>query len=276
MANLRSTRIGFIGAGRMATALARGFVQADLLLPRDIAASDPIEAARLAFARELPGANVVDQNCDVAAKSDVLFLAVKPQTMDGVLAEIRHTIAGNALIVSIAAGVTLQRLTAGLPAGQRIVRVMPNTPCLVGQGASAYSAGEFATSSDRALVSQLLASVGVAYEVAEEQLNAVTGLSGSGPAFVYTMIEALVEGGTMAGLSGELALALAAHTVAGAAQMVLATGQSPADLRNCVTSPGGTTLAGLAVLEEGGFKQLVASAVAAATRRSVELGRGAP
>lgn len=260
----------------MATALARGFVQADLLLPRDIAASDPIEAARLAFARELPGANVVDQNCDVAAKSDVLFLAVKPQTMDGVLAEIRHTIAGNALIVSIAAGVTLQRLTAGLPAGQRIVRVMPNTPCLVGQGASAYSAGEFATSSDRALVSQLLASVGVAYEVAEEQLNAVTGLSGSGPAFVYTMIEALVEGGTMAGLSGELALALAAHTVAGAAQMVLATGQSPADLRNCVTSPGGTTLAGLAVLEEGGFKQLVASAVAAATRRSVELGRGAP
>lgn len=272
---LHGTRIGFIGAGRMATALARGFVQADLLRPGDIAASDPLEAARQAFVRDLAGVAVYERNCDVAAKSDVLFLAVKPQTMAGALAEIRDAVDGSALVVSIAAGVTLPRLTAGLPAGQRIIRVMPNTPCLVGQGASAYSAGEFATAADRTLVARLLSSVGVAYEVAEEKLDAVTGLSGSGPAFVYTMIEALAAGGTAAGLPAELSLALAARTVAGAAQMVLATGQSPADLRQAVTSPGGTTLAGLGVLEEGGFTQLVASAVAAATRRSAELGQGA-
>jgi pyrroline-5-carboxylate reductase len=171
--------------------------------------------------------------------------------------------------------VTLSRLSAGLPDGQRIVRVMPNTPCLIGRGASGYSLGAHATVQDGQLVAELLAAVGVAYEVPENQLDAVTGLSGSGPAFVYTMIEALGDGGAEMGLPRELAADLAAHTVAGAAEMVLATGETPAVLRDRVTSPGGTTLAGLKVLEEGGFRAAAIGAVRAATRRSEELGRSA-
>jgi pyrroline-5-carboxylate reductase len=175
--------------------------------------------------------------------------------------------------VSIAAGVTLSRLAAGLPPRQKIIRVMPNTPALVGQGASAYSLGEHVPADDGKLVARLLSAVGVAFEVPEAMLDAVTGLSGSGPAFVYSMIEALARGGTSVGLSAELAAELAARTVAGAAQMVLVTGEAPGVLRDRVTSPGGTTLAGLAVLRERGFGEAVADAVVAATRRSAELGQ---
>jgi pyrroline-5-carboxylate reductase len=150
---------------------------------------------------------------------------------------------------------------------------MPNTPCLIGQGASCYSLGEHATPEDGRLVARLFSAVGVAFEVPESMLDAVTGLSGSGPAFVYSMIEALAQGGTAAGLPAELASDLAARTAAGAAQMVLSTGETPATLRDRVTSPGGTTLAGLAVLKERGFTDAVAAAVTAASRRSVELGQ---
>jgi pyrroline-5-carboxylate reductase len=160
-----------------------------------------------------------------------------------------------------------------LPGGQRIIRIMPNTPCLVGEGASAFSLGPHANAADGRLVAELLSAVGAAYQVQESLLDAVTGLSGSGPAFVYTMIEALTAGGVAAGMSPELAAELAARTVAGAAEMVLQTGDTPANLRNQVTSPGGTTLAGLAALQEHGFKEAVVAAVAAATRRSVELGQ---
>ena len=168
---------------------------------------------------------------------------------------------------------TLATLAAGLPAGQRLVRVMPNTPCLIGRGASAYALGPTATAENGRLVAQLLSAAGVAYEVPEAQLDAVTGLSGSGPAFVYRLIELMTAGGQEVGLPAELAAALAAHTVAGAAEMVLQTGQSPATLRDRVTSPGGTTLAGLKALEENGFDAAVIGAVRAATRRSVELGK---
>jgi pyrroline-5-carboxylate reductase len=161
-----------------------------------------------------------------------------------------------------------------LPEAQRIVRVMPNTPCLIGKGASGYSLGEHATVHDGKLVASLLSAVGVAYEVPEELLDAVTGLSGSGPAFVYSMIEALAAGGVAAGLPPELAAELAARTVAGAAEMVLQTGESPSALRDRVKSPGGTTVAGLAVLDEHGFSDALSQAVAAAARRSAELGRG--
>jgi pyrroline-5-carboxylate reductase len=193
--------------------------------------------------------------------------------MTEVLADIREPLRADALVVSIAAGVTLARLSAGLPEGQRIVRVMPNTPCLVGRGASGYSLGERATTADGELVARLLSSVGAAHKVPEQLLDAVTGLSGSGPAFVYTMIEALAEGGVRAGLPSELAAELAARTVAGGAEMVLTTGESPAVLRDRVTSPGGTTLAGLAALEKGGFSRAVVDAVCAAARRSAELGQ---
>ena len=264
--------IGMIGAGRMATALARGLVRAELVAPSALIASDPSGDARATFARELPAAQVVADNADVASHTDVVVLAVKPQQVTAVLAEIRAAIRADALVVSIAAGVTLKRLATGLPPGQRIVRVMPNTPCLVGRGASAYSLGGHATADDGHLVAQLLFAVGVAYEVPESQLDAVTGLSGSGPAFVYTMIEQMCQGGVSVGLPAELAADLAVRTVAGAAEMVLATGESPAVLRDQVTSPGGTTLAGLQALEGAGFHAAVIAAVQAATRRSAELG----
>jgi pyrroline-5-carboxylate reductase len=266
-------KIGFVGAGRMATALGRGVVAANLVPPTALVASDPVEATRTAFAREVPGATVVAENGPALADCDVVFLAVKPQQMAQALAEIRESIAPKVLVVSIAAGVTLARLAQGLRTGQRIVRVMPNTPCLIGRGASAFALGPTATAEDGQLVLQLLSAVGVAHEVPEAQLDAVTGLSGSGPAFVYTMIELLAAGGEAVGLPAELAQELAVHTVAGAAEMVLATGETPALLRQRVTSPGGTTLAGLKALGENGFDRAVVAAVRAATIRSTELGK---
>ncbi len=266
-------RIGLIGAGRMATALGRGFVAAKLIPPSALVASDPLEETRAAFAQAVPGAKVVVENGPEFSGCDVVILAVKPQMMKTALEQVRGVVRSDALVVSIAAGVTLERLAAGLPAGQRIVRVMPNTPCLIGRGASAYAPGPTATADDGKLVAQLLSAVGVAFPVAESQLDAVTGLSGSGPAFVYTMIELLAQGGREVGLPAELADTLAAHTAAGAAEMVLATGETPAVLRGHVTSPGGTTLAGLKALEENGFDRAVLAAVRAATARSVELGK---
>jgi pyrroline-5-carboxylate reductase len=268
-------KIGLIGAGRMATALGRGFVNAKLVAASALTASDPSDAAREAFGREVPGAKVVAENSNVFAACDVAILAVKPQLMKQVLAEVREVLRADALVVSIAAGITIDAVAAGLQTNQRIVRVMPNTPCLIGRGASGYSLGPHATAEDGKLVAQLLSAVGVAYEVPEQQLDAVTGLSGSGPAFVYTMIEALAEGGREAGLPAELASALAVQTAVGAAEMVLTTGETPAVLRDRVTSPGGTTLAGLKAMEENGFKPAVISAVVAATRRSIELGQPA-
>jgi pyrroline-5-carboxylate reductase len=262
-----------IGAGRMATALARGFTRAHLVAPTSVIASDPSEEARATFSRDVPGSRVVLDNSQVVAESGIVLLAVKPQKMSEALASIRDHVRKDALIVSIAAGVTLSRLAGGLPEGQRIIRIMPNTPCLVGQGASCFSLGAHATPADGELVAELLSAVGAAYEVPEKLLDAVTGLSGSGPAFVYTMIEALAAGGVASGLAPELAAELAARTVVGAAEMVLQTGDTPANLRNQVTSPGGTTLAGLAVLTECRFSETVSAAVEAATRRSVELGK---
>jgi pyrroline-5-carboxylate reductase len=268
-----ATNTGFIGAGQMATALASGFLRGKLVSPDQLMASDPSPAARAAFAREIPGVEVVAVNRPVVTRADVLWLAVKPQSMSEVLADLCGSLRSTTLVVSIAAGVTIDRLAAGLPAGQRIIRVMPNTPCLIGRGASAYSLGSGATGQDAELIGQLLRTVGVAYQVPESQLDAVTGLSGSGPAFVYTMIEALTNGGIAVGLPAELAAELSVSTAAGAAEMVLQSGESPAALRERVTSPGGTTLAGLAALEQGGFAAAVAAAVTAATHRSAELGR---
>lgn len=268
-----ANKIGLVGAGRMATALGRGFVGAKLLPASALVASDPSDAARAAFAREVPGAAVIARNGPEFAQCDVVILAVKPQLMKPVLAEVHDVIRTDSLVVSIAAGVTIAGLAAGLPANQRIIRVMPNTPCLIGRGASAYSLGAEATADDGRLVAQLLSAVGVAFEVPEDQLDAVTGLSGSGPAFVYTMIEMLGQGGVAMGLPAALAVDLATHTVAGAAEMVLATRETPAVLRDRVTSPGGTTLAGLKALDEHGFEEAVIAAVRAATHRSAELGK---
>lgn len=268
-----SIQIGFMGAGRMATALARGLVGAKTVTAASIVASDPIAEARESFAEAVPGVSVEADNTASVGKADVVVLAVKPQKMSEALGLLRNSIRGDALVVSIAAGVTIDRLAAALPAGQRIVRVMPNTPCLIGRGASGFALGRHATKADAKLVREVLLAVGAAFEVPETLLDAVTGLSGSGPAFVYSMIESLASGGAAAGLPAALSLELAARTVAGAAAMVLETGESPGVLRDRVTSPGGTTVAGLTVLRERGFEEAVVEAVKAATRRSAELGQ---
>jgi pyrroline-5-carboxylate reductase len=267
------TNLGFLGAGRMATALARGCTGAGLVPAGSVLASDPSDAAREKFSREIPGAAATADNLAVLAACDVVVLAVKPQMMAAVLQGVRGAVAPRHLVISIAAGVPLARLAAALPAGTRLVRVMPNTPCLIGLGASCYSRGPTATADDAALVEQLLASVGKAYEVPEAQLDAVTGLSGSGPAFIYTVVEALADGGAAMGLPPQLALELAAQTAVGAASMLAATGLSPAELRDQVTSPGGTTLAGLETLKRTDAAAAFRAAVEAATKRSIELGQ---
>jgi pyrroline-5-carboxylate reductase len=266
-------RFALIGAGRMATALAKGMLSAGLFQVRQLAASDPSPAAAKAF-HEATGVAVAKTNLQAVAGADVVLLAVKPQHVAEVLHDLRGDASGGKLVVSIAAGVTLATLAEGLGPRARLVRVMPNTPCLVSEGASAYCLGPGATEDDGRLVERLLSSVGQVHRVPESLLDAVTGLSGSGPAFVCLFIEALSDGGVKMGLPRSVALALAAQTVKGAAAMVLATGEHPAVLKDQVASPGGTTIAGLHALESGGFRAAVLSAVEAATRRSAELGRG--
>jgi pyrroline-5-carboxylate reductase len=266
--------IGFIGSGRMATALAKGCVESGLVASSQVLAADPHAEARQAFAEQVPGIEVFDNNGPILSRTEILVLAVKPQVMSAVLEEIKPLVRAEQLFVSIAAGITLNRLQRGLPTGARVIRVMPNTPCLVGLGASCYSRGANATEVDADHVRQILASVGAAFEVPEASLDAVTGLSGSGPAFIYRVIESLAAGGTQMGLPPELALQLAAQTAKGAAEMVLTTGRSPAELREQVTSPGGTTLAGLNRLAELQGAEAFSEAVVAATKRSAELGRG--
>lgn len=265
-------KIGFIGAGRMATALARGVVHAGVASADQIVASDASSEALTLFESEVPGASTTDSNKRVAQEAGLLVLAVKPQVMTAVLDEIGDQVAVSTLVVSIAAGVKMSQLARALRRGARVVRVMPNTPCLIGQGASAYCLGEHATPEDAKLVDVLLTSVGHAFKVPEKQLDAVTGLSGSGPAFVYTAIEAMTDAGVQEGLPREVAAKLAAHTVCGAAGMVLSTKKHPAVLRDEVTSPGGTTAAGLAALERAGFRAALADAVSSAATRSRELG----
>ncbi len=264
--------VGFLGAGQMATALAAGWARAGLLdLPR-CRAADPYPEARDRFTTAT-GVKAVATNAEVVAGCDVLVLAVKPQVMATVLAEARPHVAQRHLVVSIAAGVTLKTLSDGLGPAPRLVRVMPNTPCLVGASASAYAAGPTATPDDVSLVGRLFAAVGKAFALPEHLLDAVTGLSGSGPAYIYVLIEALADGGVRVGLPRDVAQALAAQTVLGAARMVLETGQHPAALKDAVASPGGTTIAGLHALERAGFRAALMDAVEAATNKSLELGR---
>jgi pyrroline-5-carboxylate reductase len=264
-------RIGFLGAGRMATALARGWIQAGLASAESINASDPLPAAREAFARDA-GALVHAENVRVVAFSDLVILAVKPQTMPEVLKEIRKKITSKHLIVSIAAGIPIEQIANVIGLDRRIVRVMPNTPCLVGASASAYAGSTAATDADLQLVERLLNSVGRCVQVPEKWLDAVTGLSGSGPAFVAVVVEALADGGVRMGLPRDLAMVLAAQTVLGSAKMLLETGMHPGQLKDMVASPAGTTIAGLHELERGGLRATLMDAVEAATERSIELG----
>lgn len=263
------TKIGFIGAGQMARALASGFLAAEKVAGNEVHACDPAKEALNVFSQDVPGATTgSDANACVAA-SDVVFLAVKPQFMDSVFQSLQSH--SDCLFVSIAAGVTLSTLTSGLKT-ERVIRVMPNTPCLVGAGAAGFCLGSGASEKDGAYVGDLLNSVGVAFQLPESNLDAVTGLSGSGPAFVYQVIEAMSDGGVRSGLPRNVATQLAAQTVLGAAKMVLETGEHPGVLKDRVASPGGTTIAGLHSLESGGLRGTLIEAVKTATDRSKELG----
>ena len=265
--------IGFLGAGKMAGALAKGFIRAGLVTPRQVIGSDPFPAARTAFGRDT-GARIVNDNVKVTELASVLILATKPDQAAAVLREIREHFTPRHLLISIAAGVPTAKLEAGLPARARVIRVMPNTPALVGASASGFALGSAATRSDGELALRLLSAVGVAFQLKESLLDAVTGLSGSGPAYVYQFIEALSDGGVASGLPRDVATKLAAQTVLGAAKMVLETGQHPGALKDMVTSPGGTTIEGLHELEKGKLRGTVMSAVRAATEKSKKLGQG--
>ncbi|MEX0701749.1 MAG: pyrroline-5-carboxylate reductase [Planctomycetales bacterium] len=265
-------RIGFIGAGRMATALARGLIAAGFTTAERIIACDVSPEAAERFAEATAG-RIAHSTAAVLAESDVVVLAVKPQQMLEVLGEAAGKVDESHLVISIAAGVSIATIAAALGEATRIIRVMPNTPALVGAGASAFALGGAATAADADLVERLFSTVGIAVRVPEELLDAVTGLSGSGPAYVYQVIEALSDGGVRVGLPREIATRLAAQTVMGAARMVLDTGEHPAVLKDAVTSPGGTTIAGLHVLEQGGLRRCLIDAVVAAAARSRELGR---
>lgn len=264
-------KLGVIGCGKMGTALVGGAIRAGAVTPGDIVGFDPWEAARDAFARET-GAAVV---ADLAGLGgcDTFLLCTKPQQAGAALASLKAAGCKNSLMISIAAGLTLAWLEDHAPGGFRIVRSMPNTPALIGQGAAGFSLGAAATPADAGVARSLLGAVGLAVEVPEKLLDAVTGLSGSGPAYVYLAIEALADGGVRAGLPRADALKLAAQTVRGAAAMVLETGTHPGELKDQVTSPGGTTIAGLAALERHAFRSALIEAVTAATARAAELGK---
>jgi pyrroline-5-carboxylate reductase len=265
--------IGFLGAGKMAGALARGFIRAGLVTPEQVLASDPSESARATLTRET-GVKSTPSNPEVVKFAHTLVLAVKPDQVPPVLADIRDDFTERHLLISIAAGVPLAKLEAGLGAGARLIRVMPNTPALVGASATAFALGKSAKAEDGELAQRLFASIGLAFQLKETLLDAVTGLSGSGPAYIYLIIEALSDGGVAAGLPRDAATKLAAQTVLGSARMVLETGLHPGALKDMVASPGGTTIEGLHELEKGKLRGTLISAVRAATEKSKKLGQG--
>lgn len=265
-------RIALIGGGQMALALADGFCRAGLVAPAEIVVADPSDEARSRLAARLPGIRCVTTNADAVAGIPVVVLAVKPQQAEAACRDIAGRLGPTAVVISIVAGLTTGSLAAllGMP---RVIRVMPNTPCLVGKGVSAIcrTAAVTADQFDRARA--LLASVGAVHEVDESLMDAVTGVSGSGPGFVAMFVEALVDGGVKAGLPEPLALALAVQTFAGTAALIEQTGEPPATIRERVCSPGGTTLAGLAAMEQGGVRSGIAAGVVAARDRARELGQ---
>jgi pyrroline-5-carboxylate reductase len=268
----KTVDVGFIGGGNMSEALVKGLI-ASGREAKSMLVSEP-DAARRRLVSKKYGVRATSDNAEVVAASRTVVLAVKPQVLGDVLAALRPVVTRRELYVSIAAGVMLAKLEAGLGKASRVVRVMPNTPCLVGKGASVICAGSRASQADLRTVRRMFSSVGIAHLVKDEKLmHLVTALSGSGPAYVYRFAEALIAAGEKGGLEPALARELSFQTIAGAAAMMIETGIEPADLRRAVSSPGGTTLAGLGRLDENGFVDLVRSAVAAAAKRSVELSR---
>ncbi len=263
---------GFIGGGKMGEALINGILRAGLSTSDKIMVSD-VDKKRLQILEKEAGIKTTQDNKKITSGSDIIILAVKPNMMGAILDELNSEITSKHLIISIAAGVPLSVMESSLNEGCRVVRVMPNTPCLVGETAAGYALGKNATQADGKLVGQLLDAVGKSFLLDEKHLDAVTGLSGSGPAFIYVVIEALADGGVKMGLPGDVAITLAAQTAFGAAKMVLESETDIGQLRDSVTSPGGTTIEGLHALEKGGLANVLIDAVEVATKKSKSLGK---
>jgi pyrroline-5-carboxylate reductase len=262
-------RIAFLGGGNMAEAIIKGLLRENSGVPLMIA---EISGERRAYlAKTYPNVRIVENSDEAATWGEVIILAIKPQQATSVLSTLEQALGSGKLIVSIMAGVRTSFIEEALENGTRVVRVMPNTPALVGTGATAICAGRNAGIKDLDCVEGIFARTGLVVRVDEKQMDAVTGLSGSGPAYVFTFIEALTDAGVKNGLTRDISARLALQTVLGAARMLAETGEHPAKLRDQVTSPGGTTIAALHVLENGRFRGVVMDAVDAACQRSKEL-----
>ncbi|HSB82815.1 MAG TPA: pyrroline-5-carboxylate reductase [Candidatus Methylomirabilis sp.] len=269
---LQGKGLGFVGGGNMGEALLRGLLAAKLVGPESLLVSD-VREDRLTSLRETYGVRTHASNAEVARQADILLLAVKPQVMGQALDDLVEALDEKKLVISIAAGIPTSFILDRFSFPLRVVRVMPNTPALVLEGMSALARGLHATAEDLETTRRLFETVGKVVVVDESLLDAVTGLSGSGPAYIFLVIEALADAGVKVGLPRDVAHLLAAQTVRGAARMALETGKHPGQLKDMVTSPGGTTIAGLHALEQGGVRAAFFNAVEAATLRSRELGR---
>lgn len=270
---MQQQKIGFIGGGNMAAALMRGLLHGGAFLePHSVIVSDTSRARLDLLSAEHKGIQTTTSNAEVCAFADVVVLAVKPQIVDKVLTQIFPSFREPSLLVSVAAGVSTGAIESKLPRGSRVIRSMPNTAATVLAGATAICKGTFATDADVQVAEQFFGLVGRTVVLDESLIDAVTGLSGSGPAYVMLIIEALADGGVKVGLSRDTALMLAAQTVFGSAKLLLETGEHPGRLKDMVTSPGGTAIAGLHTLEAGGLRTTLINAVEAATRRAQELG----
>lgn len=275
---LRSKKLGFIGGGNMAEAMIKGLISASFVEPKSIIVSDVVPA-RLEFLHSEYKVKAISDNRELVEKSDILILAVKPQLVKKIIENVRDLIDAKKLVVSVAAGVPISTILEVLKAGQdrkyNVVRTMPNTPALVQEGVTAIAAGENVSKVDIQIAHRLFEAVGKTVDVDEVHLDAVTGLSGSGPAYIFMIIEALSDAGVKMGLSREVSNTLTIQTVFGSAKLAWESQKHPGELKDMVTSPGGTTISGLHTLEAGGLRTTMMDAVEAATNRSRELGRNA-
>jgi len=268
---IKDKRVGIIGGGNMGEVLASGIIAGNLVAAENITISDVAEERR-DYLKKKYGITTTEKNDDVVKGTDIVILAIKPQNMGDVLSEITGFVDESKLVISIAAGIRIKFMEGSLGKGAHVIRVMPNTPALIGEGATAIAGGKNATDEELAIARQIFDSIGISVTVREELIDAVTGLSGSGPAYVFAIIEALSDAGVKMGLARDIALKLSAQTLLGAAKLCIVSDKTPAQLKDMVTSPGGTTIAGLKALEDGKLRSTLMTAVEVATRRSKELG----
>ena len=266
-----SAKIGFIGAGKMATAMIGGLLAKGLYTKDDIVACCKSQGTKEKVSREF-GIAVSTDPANVFSSADIIVIAVKPNQIEGILTTNIEANSTKKLLISIAAGIKICTLEKYVP-DSRIIRVMPNVCCTVLESASSYTLGTKATKEDGAKVKEILEAIGIAFEVPEEKIDAVTGLSGSSPAFMFMVVDALADGGVLMGLPRDIALKLAAQTMLGSAKTVLETGKHPEDLKDSVCSPGGTTIEGVKVLEDYGMRAAFISAVQASAEKSKEMGK---